>query len=96
MFYFDVFGILGFQVFPCFGCFGGVLASDLLGNLTKACLNMRAVMPQKLIYVVPQGTWKLQIKPASFFALSAVWGSMLWGHERILLEQLKLDVRHHS
>ena len=34
--------------------FGGVLAADWPGTLTKTCPNMRALMPQMLIYAALQ------------------------------------------
>ena len=48
-----------FQVLACFGRVGGALASDLLRKLAKTFENMRTLMPQKLIYVALQATWKL-------------------------------------
>ena len=46
-----------------FSRFRGVLASNLLGNLTNTCQNMRALSPQKLIYVALQESCKLLINP---------------------------------
>ena len=43
-----------------FFCLLAVLASDLSRKLTKTCLNIRVFIPQKLIYVAAQESWKLQ------------------------------------
>ena len=42
-----------------FARFRGVLASNLPGNLTNTCQNIRPLSPQKLIYVALQEAWKL-------------------------------------
>ena len=60
-----------------------VWASDLHGTLTNMCLNIRALIPQKIIYV--QETWKLRIShPVSKERIRA-WVSYVYTCVPILL-----------